>query len=80
MHRSVLVLSKMKPVSGASDTERSSARKDEGHDGEPAEVHYPPLVRNLILRAMCGVYLVAFLSFYVQAEGEMALFGDGFKL
>lgn len=59
----------MKPVSGASDTERSSARKDEGHDGEPAEVHYPPLVRNLILRAMCGVYLVAFLSFYVQAEG-----------
>ncbi|XP_062563776.1 lipase maturation factor 2-like isoform X2 [Armigeres subalbatus] len=56
----------MKPLSGASDTER---RNDEGHDSKPAEVQYPPLVRNLILRAMCGVYLVAFLSFYAQAEG-----------
>ncbi|XP_055627586.1 lipase maturation factor 2-like isoform X2 [Toxorhynchites rutilus septentrionalis] len=41
--------------------------KDDCAQGE--EMHPPPLVRNLILRAMCGVYLVAFLSFYVQAEG-----------
>lgn len=26
--------------------------------------------RNLILRAFCGIYLCAFLSFYIQAEGE----------
>ncbi|XP_065083995.1 lipase maturation factor 2-like [Ochlerotatus camptorhynchus] len=57
----------MKTTSGASDT--GVGRKGEGHGSEPEESHHPPLVRNLILRAMCGVYLVAFLSFYSQAEG-----------
>lgn len=37
---------------------------------KPVPVPTPPIVRNLILRSMCGVYLVAFLSFYAQAEGE----------
>ncbi|XP_039449626.1 lipase maturation factor 2-like [Culex pipiens pallens] len=36
---------------------------------KPVPVPTPPIVRNLILRSMCGVYLVAFLSFYAQAEG-----------
>lgn len=27
--------------------------------------------RNFILRAFCGIYLSAFLSFYIQAEGEI---------
>lgn len=52
------------------DSGDSVASKDDCTPGE--EVH-PPLVRNLILRAMCGVYLVAFLSFYVQAEGKQFL-------
>lgn len=26
--------------------------------------------RNLILRSFCGIYLAAFLSFYIQAEGK----------
>lgn len=28
------------------------------------------VTRNLILRSFCGIYLCAFLSFYIQAEGE----------
>uniref|UniRef100_A0A182N2T4 Lipase maturation factor n=1 Tax=Anopheles dirus TaxID=7168 RepID=A0A182N2T4_9DIPT len=32
-----------------------------------------PRVRNLLLRSMCAVYLMAFVSFYCQAEG---LYGD----
>jgi hypothetical protein len=27
--------------------------------------------RNLILRGFAGVYLAAFISFYIQAEGEL---------
>lgn len=27
--------------------------------------------RNLILRSFCGIYLAAFLSFYIQAEGKL---------
>lgn len=26
--------------------------------------------RNLVLRGFAGIYLAAFISFYVQAEGE----------
>uniref|UniRef100_A0AAG5DU31 Lipase maturation factor n=1 Tax=Anopheles atroparvus TaxID=41427 RepID=A0AAG5DU31_ANOAO len=32
-----------------------------------------PRVRNIVLRAMCAVYLMAFVSFYSEAEG---LYGD----
>ncbi|XP_053687677.1 lipase maturation factor 2-like [Sabethes cyaneus] len=54
----------MKPSDNAADVRRP---KDDGN--KPEEESYPPLVRNLILRAMSGVYLVAFLSFYAQADG-----------
>lgn len=30
--------------------------------------------RNLILRSFCGIYLAAFLSFYIQAEGKLGIF------
>ena len=30
--------------------------------------------RNLILRSFCGIYLAAFLSFYIQAEGRLDSF------
>ncbi|XP_055531458.1 lipase maturation factor 2-like [Wyeomyia smithii] len=55
----------MKPTdnNAAADVGRP---KDDTPEGERS---YPPLVRNLILRAMGGVYLVAFLSFYAQADG-----------
>lgn len=31
--------------------------------------------RNLILRSFCAIYLSAFLSFYIQAEGESRSLG-----
>ncbi|XP_055595496.1 lipase maturation factor 2-like [Uranotaenia lowii] len=48
-------------------------KKDTDPDGQTStdEKNRPPapVIRNLLLRSMCGVYLVAFLSFYIQAEG-----------
>lgn len=52
----------MKSTDNAADAARPK-------NGTPEEESYPPLVRNLILRAISGVYLVAFLSFYAQADG-----------
>jgi hypothetical protein len=34
------------------------------------------LTKNLILRAFAGIYLVAFLSFYIQCDGECIGGGD----
>nr|XP_040235595.2 lipase maturation factor 2-like [Anopheles coluzzii] len=57
--------------------EQAKARSDKNHDPRPQhedEVGDVPRVRNLLLRSMCAVYLMAFVSFYCQAEG---LYGDG---
>ncbi|XP_058829942.1 lipase maturation factor 2-like [Topomyia yanbarensis] len=54
----------MKELSSVSDVAGAKEASESG-----AEIGHPPLVRNWILRAMSGVYLVAFVSFYVQADG-----------
>ncbi|XP_058129277.1 lipase maturation factor 2-like [Anopheles ziemanni] len=46
---------------------------DKSNEAKVQKINDVPRVRNILLRAMCGVYLMAFVSFYSQAEG---LYGD----
>ncbi|XP_053680167.1 lipase maturation factor 2-like [Anopheles nili] len=49
------------------------AHSDKNNDPRPQEPEDVPRVRNMLLRSMCAVYLMAFVSFYCEAEG---LYGD----